>query len=540
MNWNVELEDFTHNYHCYILHYDTKKKIVQVSELVDNSFMLPPQPDDVLTAENWYGALYYKVIPMEKGSKTMYTLLGWDGATSASNIKLIDVLYFNGTQPKLGSPIFKMKDKTVKRIFFEHSEKAVMSLRYEESYNRIIYDHLSPEAPGLEGFYSFYVPDMSYDALYMNNGKWNLKEDVIETDESKKYEIEKRIARYNNLQLAKKVGLNSAYGAMGSQYFRFYDLRMALAVTTAGQLSIKWIEKRINKYMNELLKSDVDYVIASDTDSIYLRLNELVQKVYGANAISDVSKNKIIEFMDKVCEQKLQPYIDKSYQDLAQYVHAYEQKMQMKREGLSDRGIWTAKKRYILNVYNNEGVQYKEPHLKIMGLEMVKSSTPMIVRTRMKELIKLIVNGTEDDVQSFIEKFRNEFKTLNPEDVSFPRGVNGLQEYADSATMYKKGTPIHVKGAILYNHMLKKLDLTKKYELIKEGEKLKFTYLKSPNPLRDTVISYPIRLPKEFGLHEYVDYDTQFDKTFLDPIKIILDCIGWKTEKASSLEDFFN
>ncbi len=179
VNWNVELEDFTHNYHCYILHYDTKKKIVQVSELVDNSFMLPPQPDDVLTAENWYGALYYKIIPMEKGSKTMYTLLGWDGATSASNIKLIDVLYFNGTQPKLGSPIFKMKDKTVKRIFFEHSEKAVMSLRYEESYNRIIYDHLSPEAPGLEGFYSFYVPDMSYDALYMNNGKWNLKEDVI-------------------------------------------------------------------------------------------------------------------------------------------------------------------------------------------------------------------------------------------------------------------------------------------------------------------------------------------------------------------------
>lgn len=179
VNWNVEQEDFTHNYYCYLLRFDTKKKDVQVTELIDNSMMLPAQPDDILTADNWYGALYYKIIPVDKGSKTMYTLLGWDGATSASNIKLIDVLYFNGNQPKLGSPIFKMKDQTVKRIFFEHSEKAVMSLRFEENYNRIIYDHLSPEAPGLEGFYSFYVPDMSYDALIMNNGKWTLKEDVI-------------------------------------------------------------------------------------------------------------------------------------------------------------------------------------------------------------------------------------------------------------------------------------------------------------------------------------------------------------------------
>lgn len=179
VNWNVEQEDLTHNYFCYLLHFDNKKKTVQINELIDNSFMLPAQPDDILTADNWYGALYYKIIPIDKGSKTMYTLLGWDGATSASNIKLIDVLYFNGNQPKLGSPIFKMKDQTVKRIFFEHSEKAVMSLRFEENYNRIIYDHLSPEAPGLEGFYSFYVPDMSYDALIMNNGKWTLKEDVI-------------------------------------------------------------------------------------------------------------------------------------------------------------------------------------------------------------------------------------------------------------------------------------------------------------------------------------------------------------------------
>ena len=356
-----------------------------------------------------------------------------------------------------------------------------------------------------------------------------------EKDDSKKYEIEKRVARFNNLQLAKKVSLNSAYGALGSQYFRFYDLRLALGVTTAGQLSIRWIEAKINQYMNKLLNTNADYVIASDTDSIYLRMGELVDKF-----IKDTSdKQKVISLMDKICEEKIQPFIDKSYEELAEYVHAYAQKMQMKREGLSDKGIWTAKKRYILNVYNNEGVQYNEPHLKVMGLEMVKSSTPSVIRDKMKETISIVVNGTEEDIHKFIADFRKQFKELPPEEVSFPRGCNGLKEYSDRVTMYKKGTPIHVRGAILYNHYLKQLDLDKQYPYIQEGEKLKFTYLKQPNIFKDNVISYPVRLPKEFGLHEYVDYDLQFDKAFLEPIKVILDCVNWTTEKVNSLDSFF-
>jgi len=356
-----------------------------------------------------------------------------------------------------------------------------------------------------------------------------------EKDESKKYDIEKRIARFNNLQLAKKLSLNSAYGALGSQYFRFYDLRLALGVTSAGQLSIRWIEAKINQYMNKLLNTDADYVIASDTDSIYLRMAELVDKF-----IEDTSdKQKVISLMDKICEDKIQPFIDKSYEELAEYVHAYAQKMRMKREGLSDKGIWTAKKRYILNVYNNEGVQYNEPHLKVMGLEMVKSSTPSVIRGKMYDTIKLLINGTELEVQTFISDFKATFETLPPEEVSFPRGCNGLREYADSSSLYKKGTPIHVKGAILYNHYLKKMNLDKKYPAIQEGEKLKFTYLKQPNPFKDTVISYPGRLPSEFGLHDYVNYDLQFQKAYLDPIGVILQCIGWKAEKVNSLESFF-
>jgi len=388
-----------------------------------------------------------------------------------------------------------------------------------------------------QGFLPKMMEEMYTDRKKFKNMMLAAKQEYEnETDESKKYEIEKRIAKYNNIQLAKKVSLNSAYGALGSQYFRFYDLRMALGVTTAGQLSIRWIEAKLNDWMNRILKSEKDYVIASDTDSIYLNLGPLVDSIVKTKT----ETSKVISIMDRICEDKIQPFIDKSYQELAEYVCAYAQKMEMKREGLSNVGIWTAKKRYILNVYNNEGVQYKEPQLKVMGLEMVKSSTPSVIRIKMYDLIKLLVTGTEDDVHKFIEDFKEEFKALPPEDISSPRGCNGLAKYYDSVTLYKLGTPIHVKGAILYNHYLKEKGLTKKYPLILEGEKLKYSYLKTPNHFKNTVISFPGRLPKEFGLDNYIDYDLQFEKSFIEPIKVILDCMGWTTEKISSLEDFFS
>ena len=327
---------------------------------------------------------------------------------------------------------------------------------------------------------------------------------------------------------------------MGNQYFRFFDIRIAEAITLAGQLSIRWIELRINEYMNKLLKTEnVDYVVALDTDSIYLTLDEIVRRAF-ADSFEAAAASRIIAFMDKICENKIQPFIDQSYNNLADYVNAYAQKMQMKREALADRGIWTAKKRYIMNVYNNEGVQYAKPKLKVMGLEMIKSSTPSAIREKMKDVIELILQGTESDVQNFIENFRKEFSKLPPEEISFPRGVNGLKEYSDPASIYKKGTPIHVKGALIYNNLLEKKQLSKKYPKIQEGEKLRFTYLKLPNIVNETVISYPGRLPQEFDLHRFVDYDMQFEKAFIEPIKIILDCVGWKTEEASDLTSFFS
>ena len=365
------------------------------------------------------------------------------------------------------------------------------------------------------------------------------KELEKETDSAKRYEIEKRIARYNNLQLAKKVSLNSAYGALGNQYFRYFDIRQASGITTAGQLSIRWIEKKINEYLNKLLKTEeADYVIASDTDSIYLSLDRLVSKTI-VEQKPHADTKQIISFMDKVCEDRIQPFIDKAYADLAEYINAYEQKMQMKREALADKGIWTAKKRYVLNVYNNEGVEYAKPKVKVMGLEMIKSSTPSFCREKLWEAIDVILTGAESDVIEFIEKTKSEFKSVPIPEISFPRGVNGLDKFSDAKTVFGKGCPIHVRGSLLYNHLIKAKKLDKKHQTIKEGEKIKFIYLVEPNTIQSNVISFPQVLPEELDITKYIDYNTQFEKSFVEPLKIILDSIGWKTEKISSLEDFF-
>ena len=350
--------------------------------------------------------------------------------------------------------------------------------------------------------------------------------------------LEKEISRCNNIQMAKKISLNSAYGAIGNQYFRYYQLANAEAITLSGQVSIRWIENKMNIYLNNLLQTtDTDYVIASDTDSIYLNMGPLVDKFF-ANKSGD--KAKIVELLDMVCGEKLEPYIEKCYQELADYVSAYDQKMSMKRENIADRGIWTAKKRYILNVWNSEGVAYAEPKLKVMGIESVKSSTPAPCRKMLKEAFNILMTGTEDDVINYIDRSRKEFNSLPPEQISFPRSVSDVVKYKSSSNIYSKGTPIHARGALLFNHYIKENKLDNKYSLIKNGEKIKFCYLKKPNIIHENVISFIQEFPKELGLNQYVDYDLQFEKSFLEPLKAILDSIGWKVEKTNTLESFFS
>jgi DNA polymerase elongation subunit (family B) len=343
------------------------------------------------------------------------------------------------------------------------------------------------------------------------------------------------IAANHNIQLARKIALNSAYGAIGNQYFRYFDVRHAEGITKAGQLAIRWIERDVNKYLNDLMKTkNVSYVVASDTDSIYVKLGAVVDKIFKDK--SDI--RKIVKVLDKFCEEKLQKEIDRSYEKLAKYTNAYENKMVMKREVIANKGIWTAKKRYILNVYNEEGVDLKEPKLKIMGIEAVKSSTPAPCRVKIKEALKVIMNKDESSLIQFIDEFRNHFRKLRPEQIAYPRSCNNLKKYSSSTDIYQKSTPIHVKGALLYNNMLKKKSLIK-YEQIQEGDKIKFIVLKEPNPLREKVISFPARLPKEFNLHDFIDYDEQFDKSFLEPLRFIVNAINWNFEKQATLDNFF-
>jgi DNA polymerase elongation subunit (family B) len=358
-----------------------------------------------------------------------------------------------------------------------------------------------------------------------------------ENEKNPSPQLVKDISKFNNIQMARKIQLNSAYGAIGNQYFRYYKLANAEAITLSGQVSIRWIEDKMNGYLNTLLKTeDVDYVIASDTDSIYLNLGPLVTKFF-SNRVGD--KAAVVSILNKVCEEKLEPFIQSSYEELAAFVSAYDQKMIMKRENIADKGIWTAKKRYILNVWDSEGVRYAEPKLKMMGIEAVKSSTPAPCRTKIKEALNIIMTQTEEDVIRFIDKFKEEFFSMPPEDIAFPRSVNGLTKWSDPVTLYKKSCPIHVRGALLYNFQLKKRKLTHKYPLIQEGEKIKFCYLQKPNTVGENVISFISNFPTEINIHKNVDYKLQFEKSFLYPLKIILDAIGWKTEKEVNLEFLF-
>ena len=357
-------------------------------------------------------------------------------------------------------------------------------------------------------------------ALYEETGDKRLKNDI-----TKNY----------NIQLSRKIALNSAYGAIGNQYFRYYDVRHAEGITMAGQLTIRWIERDVNDYLNKLLGTkSVTYVVASDTDSIYVKLGGMVDKIF-----KDQSDNrKIVKILDKFSEEKLQPFIDSSFAKLAKYVNAYDQKMIMKREVIANKGIWTAKKRYILNVFNEDGINLKEPKLKIMGIEAVKSSTPAPCRVKIKEALNVIMNKDEPALIDFIENFRTHFKKLPPEDIAYPRSCNNLKKYSSTKDIYLKGTPIHVRGALLYNTLLKKHKLSK-YETIQSGDKIKFISLKEPNTLRENVISFSNQLPKEFKLHQYIDYDEMFTKSFLEPLRFIVNAIGWNFEKKSNLDEFF-
>ena len=343
------------------------------------------------------------------------------------------------------------------------------------------------------------------------------------------------ISSLNSKQMAAKILMNSLYGAMGNVYFRYYDIRIAEGITMTGQLIIRSVAKKLNEFVNSECKTNgIDYSFYADTDSTYITLGNLDKET-----LKNETRLQTVDRLDNYCTTSIEPVINECCEDLSRYLNVYTPKISFKREVIADRGIWIAKKRYALNVYNAEGVTYDPPKLKILGMEIVRSSTPAPVRVALKEAVSIALTKDESTLKAYVQDLEKKWHKLNPEDIAFPRGINGLKEYSDSSSIFRKGTPIHVRGALIYNHLIASKGLEKKYQPIQEGDKIKFLYLRQPNPLGTHVITFNNGVPPEFNLHDYIDYDTMFEKSFLEPLNSLLSCIGWQVKEQATLEGLF-
>ena len=553
----------SYNFHDVELVYKLEKKMKLIELVLAVAYSAKVNYEDVYSQVRTWDTIIYNhllkkkiVIPPKKGSRKdsqyegayvkdpLVGMHNWIVSFDLNSLYPHLIMQYNI------SPETKMSKS---QTFVRHSVNPNWILGGDENAQRIMDEakkqNISLAANGVAFSKSMqgFLPELM-ETMYAERSQYKKKmiecQKLLEKhgstmESSKREELEFLVAKYNNFQLARKIQLNSAYGAVGNEYFRYYDEENAEAITISGQLSIRWIQQKINEFLNKLLKTDTDYVVASDTDSIYVNMGPLVEAMCPGKSV-----DQTVDYLNKCCNEIVEPFINKCYDQLATMMNAYDNKMSMKRESIASKGIWTAKKRYMLLVHDSEGVRYTTPKIKIMGIETTRSSTPEVVRKELKNCIDIIMNKDNATLIEHIESFRNKFFALDPEEVAFPRSVNGMTDYADKDTIYIKGTPIAVKGALLYNHHIKKHKLEKKYQLIRDGDKIKFLYLKAPNPVsgltgKDQVISFYSSLPKEFDLRKYIDYDTQFDKTFLDPLKGIVAAIGWETEDKNTLEAFF-
>jgi DNA polymerase elongation subunit (family B) len=341
------------------------------------------------------------------------------------------------------------------------------------------------------------------------------------------------ISTYNNIQMAKKIAMNSAYGVLGSPYFRYYNLANATSITHTGQVAIRWVSNKINTFIAELVCKGKDRIIANDTDSMFIDFNDLVV----ANC-KGMTNEQIVDYLDEYCQTIISPKIEDIYNQLGKYLNVHKQCLTMVRDTISSKFLITGKKRYISYVYDSEGVRYKEPKMKVVGLEVVRSSTPKCFRDKLKSAYLIIINSDNKELIKYVEQVRNDSKKLTTAEIGISRGVSDVNKYTDPySSGYIKGTPIGARSAIVYNQYILAHNLDKKYQLIKNGDKIKTVYLKMPNPLHQNIIAFFGSIPPEMGLEQYVDYDIMLEKCFLNPLEGILGVVRWKLTESNTLED---
>jgi len=351
-----------------------------------------------------------------------------------------------------------------------------------------------------------------------------------ESNPQKILELKKKIDISKNQQIAIKTAINSLYGILGTPYFRWFNVTIAEAITLSAQIAAKWSENQVNDHLNKIWKSEKDYVLIMDTDSIFVDLSRFIK---------EFNPTSPVDFLDKVCKESIEPVIKKGYEELFVRMGGYKPRLSMKREKIIGRGVILGKKRNFFSVLDNEGVRYKIPKLAITGVEAIKSSTPKIIRQSLKDSLQIILEKSETEVRDFMDQAKLMFMNATPEQIAFPRSVSDIEKYLDKKSLYKKGVPINSRAAILFNHYVDKHGLERRYMKINSGDKMLFVYLRLPNPIRENVIGFVDKLPEEFGLHDYIDYNLQFEKTFLSVLNPIFEKIGWSVGNETDLSDFF-
>jgi len=354
-----------------------------------------------------------------------------------------------------------------------------------------------------------------------------------------KHDLEYTVANFDLKQRMTKVLNNSLYGCLGNEFFRFYDTENAEAITVTGQFAIQYVEREINAFLNKRLGTvDFNYIIAADTDSNYINLEPMVKK-YLPN---ETNKKKIVDFIDKVCKQILEPEINRIFAEIRdEFIHGNGNFLAMKREVIAEKGIWTKKKRYVLSIWDKEGIRYDKPKLKYTGLEMKGATIPKCSRDAMKRCCEIILHGTQEELYEFVEQYYQTFMTKDIPEIAISKGVKNLEKYTDPRTIAAAGSPQHVRGSLMYNYLLVEKGLESVYTPILEGEKIKLVHLKEYNPTHQNAIAFPAgMLPPEFGLNEYVDKESMYKKGFLEPMGRIADAAKWSLVKKANIDNLFD